>query len=82
MRARDLAETYPFVTTDDSAMDAARLLAERALPALLVLDADGHPYAIVPGSQLVRQLLPHYIVEDPLLAAVVDERSDTDALTG
>lgn len=85
MRARDLAETYPFVTTDDQAVDAARLLAERALPALLVLDADGHPYAIVPGSQLVRQLLPHYIVDDPLLAAVVDERNDTDVaerLTG
>jgi CBS domain-containing protein len=78
VRARDLAEAYPFVTTDDAAMDAARMLAERSLPALLVLDADGHPYAIVPGSQLVRQLVPRYILEDPRLAAVVDERPDTD----
>ncbi|MEV4680548.1 CBS domain-containing protein [Streptomyces kurssanovii] len=78
MRARDLAEAYPFVTTDDGAMDAARMLAERSLPALLVLDADGHPYAIVPGSQLVRQLVPHYVLDDPRLAAVVDERPDTD----
>ncbi|QIP87895.1 CBS domain-containing protein [Streptomyces sp. Tu 2975] len=78
MRARDLAEAYPHVTTDDGAMDAARMLAGRLLPALLVLDADGHPYAIVPGSQLVRQFVPPYILEDPRLAAVVDERPDSD----
>jgi CBS domain-containing protein len=34
MRARDLAEPYPFVTTDDEVMDAARMLAEQSLPAL------------------------------------------------
>lgn len=85
MRARDLAEPYPFVTTDNDAIDAARMLAEQSLPALLVLDADGQPYSIVPGSQLIRQLLPSYIIEDPLLAGVVDERNDAEVaerLTG
>ncbi|MFI1733812.1 hypothetical protein ACH40E_32285 [Streptomyces acidicola] len=43
MGAQDLAERHPFVTTDDDATDAARL------PALLVLDADNQPYAIVPA---------------------------------
>ncbi|MER6999182.1 CBS domain-containing protein [Streptomyces sp. NPDC000410] len=76
MRARDLAELYPFVTTDDDAVDAARMLAEQSLPALLVLDADGQPYAIVPGSQLIRQLIPAYIAEDPALAGVVGEQHD------
>lgn len=76
MRARDLAEHYPYVTTDDDAMDAARMLAEHSLPALLVLDADNQPYAIVPGSQLIRQLLPAYIAEDPALAGVVTEQHD------
>ncbi|MEU0372293.1 CBS domain-containing protein [Streptomyces sp. NPDC006283] len=70
MRAKDLAEPYPFVTTDDEAVAAARLLAEQSLPALLVLDLDGQPYAIVPGSQLIRQLLPAYLVDEPQLAAV------------
>lgn len=79
MRARDLAEPYPHVMTDDAAVDAVRLLAERNLPALLVLDADGTPYAAVPGSQLVRQLVPEYVMEDPLLAAVIDDRH-ADAL--
>ncbi|MFI5868303.1 CBS domain-containing protein [Streptomyces sp. NPDC051546] len=74
MPARDLAEPYPHVSTDDPAVDAIRLLAEQNLPALLVLDADGLPYAVVPGSQLVRQLVPDYVMADPLLAAVIDDR--------
>ncbi|MER5206316.1 CBS domain-containing protein [Streptomyces sp. NPDC002825] len=74
MSARDLAEPYPHVTTDAAAVDAVRLLAERNLPALLVLDADGVPYAAVPGSQVVGQLVPEYVMEDPLLAPVIDDQ--------
>jgi CBS domain-containing protein len=74
MRARDLAEAYPYASTDDDAVEAARLLAENKLPALLVVDADQRPYAIVPGSQLIKQLVPDYVLEDPLLAAVIDDR--------
>ncbi|WP_371591711.1 CBS domain-containing protein [Streptomyces virginiae] len=80
MIARDLAEPYPHVTTDDQAVDAVRLLAEHDLAALLVLERDGTPYAVVPGSQLVRQLVPEYVMEDPLLAAVIDDRH-ADSLT-
>lgn len=85
MRARDLAEPYPFVTTDDDATSAARMLAEQSLAALLVLDSDGQPYAIVPGSQLIRQLIPVYVAEDPSLAGVVGEQHDgelTERLAG
>ncbi|MFE7763083.1 hypothetical protein [Streptomyces sp. NPDC057438] len=39
-------------------MTVARLFVERRLPALLVLDADQRPYAIVPGSQLLRVVVP------------------------
>ncbi|WP_328878787.1 CBS domain-containing protein [Streptomyces sp. NBC_00299] len=66
------------MTTDDDAIDAASMLTGQSLPALLVLDPDGQPHAIVPGSQLIQQLLPAYIAEDPLLAGVVDERNDAD----
>ncbi|WP_128375739.1 hypothetical protein [Streptomyces cavernae] len=55
MHARDLAEPYPFVTTDDDAVDAARMPAGQSLPALLDLDADGQPHAVVPGWQFIRQ---------------------------
>ncbi|MFD3809205.1 hypothetical protein ACFWTC_37985 [Streptomyces sp. NPDC058619] len=57
------------MTTDDPAVDAMRLLVDGNLPALLVLDTDGMPYAVVSGSQLLGQLVPEGVMEDPLLAA-------------
>ncbi|MCX3060918.1 CBS domain-containing protein [Streptomyces beihaiensis] len=74
MRARDLAVEYETVSVDSDATQAARLMAEQRLPALLVLDTDGSPKAVLPASQLVKVLVPAYVVEDPALAAVVDER--------
>ncbi|MEV8547940.1 CBS domain-containing protein [Streptomyces sp. NPDC051572] len=74
MRARDLAVEYETVGLDSDALDAARLMAEQRLPALLVLDERGAPKAILPASQMVKILVPAYVVEDPTLAAVVDER--------
>lgn len=74
MRARDLAEEYETVSLDSEALDAARLMAEHRLPGLLVLDERGAPAAILPASQMIKALVPAYVVEDPTLAAVVDER--------
>lgn len=48
--AQDLAEPCPFVTTDDDALVAAGMPAEQRLPALLALDTDGLPQAVIPGS--------------------------------
>lgn len=74
MRARDLAVEYETVGVDTDAMAAARLMAEHRLPALLVLDEAGAPKAILPASQMIKTLVPAYVVDDPTLAAVVDER--------
>ncbi|MFI2347111.1 CBS domain-containing protein [Streptomyces sp. NPDC019443] len=74
MRARDLAVEYESVSVDSDALEAARLMAEHRLPGLLVLDERGEPKAILPASQMVKVLVPEYVVEDPTLAAVVDER--------
>ncbi|MGC9544540.1 hypothetical protein [Streptomyces sp. UG1] len=74
MSARKFVEPYPYVSTDAPATDAAQLLAEHKLPAPLVVDRDGLPYAIVPGSQLIGQLVPEYALEDPSLSALVDDR--------
>ncbi|MGW0762926.1 hypothetical protein ACWD1Y_41775 [Streptomyces sp. NPDC002814] len=71
MRARDLAEPYPAVSADDDAVAAARRYVERRLPALLVLDAE--PCAIVPGSQLLKGMVPDYALEDPALAGALRE---------
>ncbi|MET7377836.1 CBS domain-containing protein [Streptomyces sp. NPDC005526] len=74
MRARDLAVEYETVSVDTDAMTAARLMAEHRLPALLVVDEKGVPKAILPASQMIKILVPSYVIDDPTLAAVVDER--------
>lgn len=74
MRARDLAMAYESVRVDDDALEAARLMAQHQLPGLLVLDRDGEPKAILPASQVIKALVPAYVIEDPALAAVIDEK--------
>ncbi|MEU9191615.1 CBS domain-containing protein [Streptomyces hundungensis] len=74
MRARDLAVEYETVRVDSEALAAARLMADQKLPALLVVDEEGAPVAILPASQLVKVLVPAYVIEDPTLAAVIDEK--------
>ncbi len=75
MRARQLASEYPTVTLDTDALEAARLLADRDLPGLIVLDERGLPDTILPGTQVLRFAIPRYVQDDPKLAAVVDEVS-------
>ncbi|MFI7127384.1 CBS domain-containing protein [Nonomuraea sp. NPDC050153] len=73
MRARDLAVDFPTVTLDTPALEAARLLAERDLPGLILVDPDGRPLSILPGTQVLRLAVPAYCQDDPALARVVDE---------
>jgi CBS domain-containing protein len=64
---------FPTVALDSSALDAARLLAEHLLPGLVVVDGKGHALAVLPGSQLLRFVIPRYVQDDPNLARVYDE---------
>ena len=68
-----MAEEVPLVTLDTSALEAAKLLASHRLPGLVVTDAQGHPYAVLPASQVVRFLVPSYVQDDPSLARVLSE---------
>jgi CBS domain-containing protein len=81
MRARDLARPYPVVPLDSNALEAAHLLAEGRLPGLVVVDQEGHPTTILPGSQVLRFVLPRYVQDDPPLARVFDEAA-ADKLCG
>src|SRR5215207_3806 len=74
MLARDLAEQYPVVDLESDAFAAARLLAQRRLPGLIVNGDDGRPWTILPGSQVLRFVVPGYVQDDPALARVFDER--------
>jgi len=73
--ARDIAEPFPAVTVDSDALEAARLLAERKLPGLIVTDVAGRPRRVLPGSQVLRFVIPSYVQEDPPLARAYDEAS-------
>ncbi|MDF5757783.1 CBS domain-containing protein [Spongiactinospora sp. TRM90649] len=73
MRAADLVEPFPTVEIDSNAMDAARLMAEQRLVGVIVMGTDGRPHSVLPGSQLLRMVVPEYIQADPALARVVDE---------
>ncbi|GBE64601.1 hypothetical protein MFM001_10630 [Mycobacterium sp. MFM001] len=73
MRAQDMAEDFPVLTTDSAALEAVRMLAERRLPGVLVVDASGSPYAVLPASQVVRFIVPGYVQDDPLLSGVLEE---------
>jgi CBS domain-containing protein len=73
VHASEMAEEIPLVGLDTPALEAARLLATRRLPGLVVADDRGRPYAILPASQVVRFLVPSYIQDDPSLARVLNE---------
>lgn len=73
MRAEQMTEDFPVVSIDSNALDAARMLAEHRLPGIVVVDASGKPYAVLPASQVVRFIVPQYVQDDPALAGVLDE---------
>ncbi|MGZ4626786.1 MAG: CBS domain-containing protein [Kineosporiaceae bacterium] len=81
MRARDLAEPFPTVGLDTDAMEAARMMARERRPGLIVRDERGRPYTVLPGSQVLRFVIPRYVQDDPALARVYDEKA-SDELFG
>lgn len=73
MHASELAEVVPTVTRRTTALEAARVIAEHRLGGLIVADDAGIPVAVVPGTQVLKLVVPRYVREDPSLAHVYDE---------
>lgn len=82
MRARELAQDLPTVGPDLDAQEAARLIATHRLPGIAVIDPQGRPVAVLATSQVLRQIVPDYIREDPPLARVLDEAGANLAARG
>jgi CBS domain-containing protein len=66
---------------DDDALDAVRLMAEQRLPGIVVCEPDGRPSRILPGTQVLRFVIPRYVQDDAALAGVMGERG-SDRLLG
>lgn len=73
MQARDIAVQVPTVTYADTVSRAVRVMALSRLPGLIVVDDRRHPRWVLPGTQVLRLLLPRTYQEDPTLARIVDE---------
>lgn len=75
MRAGQIAEQFPVVGVETSALVAARLIAQGRQPGLVVTGVDGSPKAVLPASEVVRFMVPDYVQADPALARVLGEVS-------
>ena len=73
MTARKLVQPFPVVTPDTDAMEAAQTMAAQHLPGLIVCRDDRRPYTILPGSQVLRFLIPAYVQDNPRLAGALDD---------
>jgi len=81
MRARDLVEPFPTVDLDTDALQVARMMGTHGLPGLIVCDGDGTPYTVLPGSEVLRFVIPRFVQDDPALSRAYDEKT-SDELVG
>jgi CBS domain-containing protein len=73
MHASDIQVELPLVDRATTAVDAARLIAENHLSALVVANPSGKPVAVVSSADVLGLLVPNYVLEDMALAGVFDE---------
>ncbi|TNY35915.1 CBS domain-containing protein [Thermomonospora catenispora] len=73
MQARDIAIQVPTVATGDPVARTVQVMALGRLPGLIVVDERRRPRMVVPGTQVLRILVPNSYQEDPALARTVDE---------
>lgn len=78
MRASDLAQPFETVTPETEVLGAAQAMAAARQPGLIVCGEDGRPYTIIPGSQVLRFLIPDYLQETPALARALDEQASDE----
>ncbi|GAA3142107.1 hypothetical protein [Nonomuraea salmonea] len=73
MHASDIAVSLPTVTADDPVTKAVRLMALGRMPGLIVVDGQGRPASVLPGTQVLRLAVPGAYQEDPALCRTIDE---------
>lgn len=73
MQARDIAMIIPTVQAEDPVAEAVQVMAVRRLPGLIVVDTANRPQLVLPGTQVLRLLVPSTYQDDPALCRVIDE---------
>ncbi|GEM34496.1 CBS domain-containing protein [Nocardia neocaledoniensis] len=73
MRAGDIAINLPTVRPSDPVAKAVRLMVVNRLPGLIVVDTADRPVAVLPGTQVLRLVIPGSYQNDPTLVRTIDE---------
>jgi CBS domain-containing protein len=73
MQARDIVVSVPTITLQDTVAKAVQVMALGRLPGLIVVDGKGKPAMVLPGSQVLRLVVPATYQSEPGLARAIDE---------
>ena len=73
MQARDIAVQVPTVTFGDTVATAVRVMGLGRVPGLIIVDEQRRPRVVLPGTQVLRLLIPRAYWDDPALSRAVDE---------
>ena len=73
MQAHEIAVTPPTVRIDDPVSKAVQLMVVNRLPGVVVVDGSDRPVAVLPGTQVLRLVIPESYRDDPALVRTVDE---------
>ena len=73
MQARDIVVSVPTITLQDTVAKAVQVMALGRLPGLIVVDDKGKPAMVLPGSQVLRLVVPATYQSEPALAHTIDE---------
>jgi CBS domain-containing protein len=73
MRADDMQVSLPVVRRETTAVEAGRLIADSGLVGLVVANRQGVPAAIISAVDVLRLMVPGYLLDDVSLAGVFDE---------
>lgn len=73
MHASDIAVEFPTITLDDPVTRAVKIMGDRRIPGLIVVDHKSRPRCVLPGSQVLRMIIAPTYQRDPALVRTIDE---------
>jgi CBS domain-containing protein len=78
VKAKDVMTAVNVLRLDDSAEDLISMFERPGLRAVPVVSSHGELIGLVTDEEVLRAVLPAYVVEDPWLAAVLEEDAASD----